>query len=81
MEFAVAAAHEIPQDLAQIITEKQQSPFKLTYSDNDNLYIVPYIVYAESGKKLCSCAVGKHSYAVAVFAPLQSRNHCAVYVG
>lgn len=40
MEFAVAAAHEIPQDLAQIIAEKQQSPFKLTYSDNDNLYIV-----------------------------------------
>ncbi len=40
LEFTVAGPGEIPQDLAQIITEKQQTPFKLTYSDNDNLYII-----------------------------------------
>ena len=39
LEFTVAAEHEIPQELARIIAEKQQSPCKLTYSDNDSLYI------------------------------------------
>ena len=39
LDFTVAAEHEIPQELARIIAEKQQSPFKLTYSDDQNLYI------------------------------------------
>lgn len=40
LEFTVAADADIPQELKQIIGEKQQSPFKLTYSDEKNLYIV-----------------------------------------
>ncbi len=40
LEFTVVADADIPQELRQIITEKQQSPFKLTYSDDKNLYIV-----------------------------------------
>lgn len=40
LEFTVVADADIPQELRQIIAEKQQSPFKLTYSDDNNLYIV-----------------------------------------
>ncbi len=40
LEFTVVADADIPQELKQIIAEKQQSPFKLTYSDDKNLYIV-----------------------------------------
>lgn len=40
MEFTVVADTDIPQELKQIIAEKQKSPFKLTYSDDQNLYIV-----------------------------------------
>ncbi|MDF2888958.1 MAG: hypothetical protein K0R23_3343 [Lacrimispora sp.] len=40
MDFTVVADTDIPQELKQIIAEKQQSPFKLTYSDDKNLYIV-----------------------------------------
>ncbi|MDR7813073.1 protease complex subunit PrcB family protein [Lacrimispora sp.] len=40
LEFTVVADADIPQELSKIIAEKQQSPFKLTYSDDQNLYIV-----------------------------------------
>lgn len=40
LEFTVVADGDIPQELSKIIAEKQQSPFKLTYSDDKNLYIV-----------------------------------------
>ncbi|MBE5977251.1 protease stability complex PrcB-like protein [Lacrimispora xylanisolvens] len=40
LDFTVVADTDIPQELKQIIAEKQQSPFKLTYSDDKNLYIV-----------------------------------------
>ncbi|WP_420323216.1 protease complex subunit PrcB family protein [Lacrimispora amygdalina] len=40
LDFSVVADTDIPQELKQIIAEKQQSPFKLTYSDDKNLYIV-----------------------------------------
>ena len=40
LDFSVVADTDIPQELRQIIAEKQQSPFKLTYSDDKNLYIV-----------------------------------------
>jgi hypothetical protein len=40
LEFTVVADADIPQELLQMIGEKQQSPFKLTYSDDQNLYIV-----------------------------------------
>lgn len=40
MESQVTAEADIPQELKEIIAQKQQSPFKLTYSDDQNLYIV-----------------------------------------
>ena len=40
MEFTVTPDTDIPQELKDIIAQKQQSPFKLTYSDDKNLYIV-----------------------------------------
>ena len=39
LEFAVVGEPEIPQELKQIIAQKQSAPFKLTYSDEQNLYI------------------------------------------
>ena len=39
LEFAVVGEPEIPQELKQIIAQKQTAPFKLTYSDEQNLYI------------------------------------------
>lgn len=49
LEFSVTAEAEIPQELAKIIAEKQQSPFKLTYSDDQNLYIVAGYGKQDSG--------------------------------
>lgn len=49
LEFSVTAEAEVPQELAQIIAEKQQSPFKLTYSDDQNLYIVAGYGKQDSG--------------------------------
>lgn len=40
LEFSVSAEGDIPRELKDIIVEKQQTPFKLTYSDDKNLYIV-----------------------------------------
>jgi hypothetical protein len=40
LEFTVVTEAEIPQELKQIIADKQQSPFKLTYTDDKNLFIV-----------------------------------------
>ena len=40
LEFSVTAEADIPQELKQIIAEKQKTPFKLTFSDDQNLYIV-----------------------------------------
>lgn len=39
LEFTVTAENEIPEELKKIIQEKQKSPFKFTYSDEQNLYI------------------------------------------
>lgn len=39
LEFAVVGEPDIPQELRQIIAQKQTSPFKLTYSDDKNLHI------------------------------------------
>ena len=36
----MAADSEVPAELKQIITEKTAQPFKLTFSDEQNLYIV-----------------------------------------
>lgn len=39
LEFHVAGELEIPAELARLIAEKQSQPFKLTYTDEQNLYI------------------------------------------
>ena len=40
LEFSVAVDSDVPAELAQIITEKKVQPFKLTFNDEQNLYIV-----------------------------------------
>lgn len=40
LEFTVVGEADIPAELQQIINEKKTSPFKLTYSNDRNLYIV-----------------------------------------
>lgn len=40
LEYTVAGEHEIPQELRDLILEKKQEPFKLTYADGQDLYIV-----------------------------------------
>ena len=39
LDFMVVGDMDVPQELKNLITEKQQQPFKLTYSDEQNLYI------------------------------------------
>lgn len=39
LEFHVAGELEIPQELGRLIAEKQSQPFKLTYTDEQNLFI------------------------------------------
>lgn len=54
LEFSVMGEGDIPQELRQIISEKQESPFKLTYSDDRNLYIaVGYGGQATGGYSIC----------------------------
>lgn len=40
LEFTVVSEADAPQELQQILAEKRVQPFKLTYSDDQNLYIV-----------------------------------------
>lgn len=40
LEFTVVGEADVPQELAQIIAEKKAAPFKLTYSNDQGLYIV-----------------------------------------
>ena len=39
LEFQVAAQGELPQELSKLIAQKVSQPFKLTYTDSQNLYI------------------------------------------
>ena len=39
LDFTVAGDMDVPDELKNLIAEKQQQPFKLTYSDEQNLYI------------------------------------------
>lgn len=39
LDFTVAGDLDIPEELKRLIAQKQQQPFKLTYSDEQNLYI------------------------------------------
>lgn len=49
LEFSVAGEAEIPDELKQIIAEKQKAPFKLTFSNDQNLYIVVGYGQQETG--------------------------------
>lgn len=40
LELTIVGEAEVPKELANIISEKKMTPFKLTYSDDQNLYIV-----------------------------------------
>lgn len=40
LEFTVVGDNEVPPELLTTIQEKQANPFKLTYSDDQGLYIV-----------------------------------------
>lgn len=40
LEFTVVGEADVPEELRGIIAEKLDQAFKLTYSDNENLYIV-----------------------------------------
>lgn len=40
LEFSVVGDSDVPAELKQIITEKTLQPFKLTFNDEQNLYIV-----------------------------------------
>lgn len=39
LEFTVLSEEKIPEELLTIISEKKGEPFKLTFSDNEYLYI------------------------------------------
>ena len=39
LDFTVAGDMDVPDELKNLIAEKQQQPFKLTYRDEQNLYI------------------------------------------
>lgn len=40
LEYTVVGEADAPQQLQQILADKRTQPFKLTYSDDQNLYIV-----------------------------------------
>ena len=39
LEFTVVGATDHPEELKQVIGEKKTAPFKMTYTDDQNLYI------------------------------------------
>ena len=39
LDFTVLSEEKIPEELKTVIAEKGSEPFRLTYSDNQNLYI------------------------------------------
>lgn len=50
LDFSVVGDMDVPDELKNLIAEKQQQPFKLTYSDEQNLYIaVGYGVQSTGG--------------------------------
>lgn len=57
LEFTVLSEEKIPEELLSIINEKKAEPFKLTYSDQDYLYIC--IGYGEQATGGYSIAVNE----------------------
>ena len=40
LEFTVVGETDLPEELKNVIEEKKMGPFKLTYTDDQNLYVV-----------------------------------------
>lgn len=40
LDFTVVAGKDIPEELRNVIEQKKQNPFKMTYDDQKNLYII-----------------------------------------
>lgn len=40
LEFTVVEEEDVPKELIDIITQKKQDPFKVSYSDGEYLYVV-----------------------------------------
>ena len=57
LDFTILSQEMIPEELAGIIEEKEAEPFKLTYSDNEYLYIC--IGYGERSTGGYSIAVNE----------------------
>lgn len=57
LDFTILSQEMIPEELAGIIAEKEAEPFKLTYSDNEYLYIC--IGYGEQSTGGYSIAVNE----------------------
>lgn len=57
LDFTILSQEMIPEELAGIIEEKEAEPFKLTYSDNEYLYIC--IGYGEQSTGGYSIAVNE----------------------
>lgn len=57
LDFTVLSEDKIPEELKTIIDEKKAEAFKLTYSDNENLYIS--IGYGEQATGGYSIAVNE----------------------
>lgn len=57
LDFTVLGEEKIPEELMSIINEKKAEPFKLTYSDQDYLYIC--IGYGEQSTGGYSIAVNE----------------------
>lgn len=54
LEFQPAAEKELPEELSKLIGEKYSQPFKLTYTDDKNLYIaVGYGAQPTGGYSIC----------------------------
>ena len=49
LDFTVVGDSEVPAELQGIIAEKKAAPFKLTYTDGQNLYIVQGYGEQETG--------------------------------
>ena len=49
LEFTVVGEADLPEELKNVIGEKKTAPFKLTYTDDHNLYIVVGYGEQESG--------------------------------
>lgn len=40
LDFTVVAGKDVPEELRNLIEQKKQNPFKMTYDDQENLYII-----------------------------------------